>query len=336
MTRKSILFIGFGLLLTVGCSHNPLAVNPEGVEVNIKFVNLDSVLVHTPAENLKTQIEQTGIKENQILAYELGQCLGVGPLSDSGTVHRLKLFVNDPFVKRVEQRIAEKFTDLSERKTKIKEGFRYLKFHFPKGKMPEHIVFLNSHFASNVFCTEDEIGISLERYLGAKTDVIKELPDPIFQWIKDGMDAQFLERDALTAWIMTHYVPEKKGNTAEQIIRWGKIIYLTEAAFPDEEKHRIMRYSQADYDWALENEFPFWEYLVKEKLLFSESERDQANFLSEAPFTIGLPEKGPDRLGQFLGWRMVQAYMEEYPETKLADLVNIPYNTILQSYEIEE
>lgn len=336
MTRKSILYIGFGLLLTVSCSHNPLDVNPDGISIGINYIHLDSIFVNTPANGLEKAIEKSGIRSDQILAYELGQCLGVGPLADSGTTNRIKLFVNDPFVRRVEKRIHEKFTNLSERKAKINSGFQYLKYHFPNGKVPQNIVFLNSHFASNAFCTENEIGISLERYLGTKTDVIQELPDPIYQWVKDGMDAQYLERDALTAWIMTHYVPEVNGNTAEQMIRWGKIIFLTEAAFPDAEKNLILRYSPSDYQWALDNEFAFWQYLVNEKLLFSENERDHANFLNEGPFTIGLPEKGPDRLGQFLGWRMVWSYMKENPSTKLTDLIQLPYNEILQAYEIEQ
>lgn len=336
MIRKSIFWLGLGLLLTTACSHDPLDVDPAGTGVNIKFVNLDSIFVHTPEQDLQSTIKAAGTKEREVLDYELGQCIGVGRLSDTGTTRRIKLFVNDPFVSRVEKRIGEKFSDLSARKAKISEGFRYLKHHFPQGKIPSNIVFINSLFASNAFCTQSEIGIGLERYLGAQNDVIKELPDPIFQWIKDGMDARYLERDALTAWIMTHYVPEVSGNTAEQIIRWGKIIYLTEAAFPNEPESLIMRYTEEDYKWALDNEYAFWEYLVKEKLLFSDNLRDQANFLNEAPFTIGLPEKGPDRLGQFLGWRIVRSYMKENPDTKLSDLVNIPYNNILQAYEIDK
>lgn len=336
MTRKSILLIGLGLLLTTACSHNPLDVNPEGIAVNIKFVNLDSVMMNTPENHMRQAIGKLGIKDDEILAYELGYCLQIGRLADTGSVRRIGLFVNDRGIVRIEKRIREKFSDLSERKSKITEGFRFLKYHFPQGKIPSNIVFINSCFQSNVFCTENEIGISLERYLGPNTDVVKELPDSFHQWIKDGMQPQFMERDALTAWIMTHYVPEIKGNTAEQIIRWGKIIYLTEAAFPNESKAKIIRYSEEDYKWALENEFPFWQYLVKEKLLFSDNLRDQANFLNEAPFTVGLPEKGPDRLGQFLGWRIVQAYMKENPDTKLSDLVNLPYNKILQAYEIEK
>ncbi len=133
---------------------------------------------------------------------------------------------------------------------------------------------------------------------------------------------------------MTHFLPETKGNTAEKMVYWGKIIYLTEAAYPEMDINLIMRYSVSDFEWATKNEFAFWEYLVKEKMLFNENERDQMNLLGDAPFTVGLPEKGPDRLGQFIGWKMVRAYMKANPKMSLADMIKVPYNQILQEYEI--
>lgn len=334
MKPNYIISFIIGLLMTSACTHNPLDVNTEKVSLDLNFIHLDSIFVNSSEQELSASIQNSGILKNEVLAYELGQCLGVGPLSDSGTARRIKLFVNDPYVQRVEAKIAEKFDDLSDRKKVIYDGFKHLKYHFPKANYPKNIVFINSHFASNIFCTEREIGVSLERYLGAETDVIKELPDPIFQWIKDKMDAQFLERDVLTAWIMTHFLPETKGNTAEKMVYWGKIIYLTEAAYPEMDINLIMRYSVNDFEWATKNEFAFWEYLVKEKMLFNENERDQMNLLGDAPFTVGLPEKGPDRLGQFIGWKMVRAYMKANPKMSLADMIKVPYNQILQEYEI--
>lgn len=335
MKSNYIICFILSLLVTSSCTHNPLDVSVDDVNLDLNFINLDSIFVHANEQELAPAIMNSGILKNEILAYELGQCLGVGPLADSGTVGRIKMFVNDPFVQRVEKRIAEKFADTDPYEKVIFDGFKHLKYHFPEGNFPKNIVFLNSHFASNVFCTEQEVGVSLERYLGAETDVIKELPDPIFQWIKDKMDAQYLERDVLTAWIMTHFVAETKGNTAEQIVYWGKIIYLTEAAFPKMEKNIVLRYSEENLKWAEENEYAFWNYLVKEKLLFSENERDQMNFLSDAPFTAGLPEKGPDRLGQFIGWKMVKSFMKANPKMSLADMIQVPYNQILQEYEIK-
>lgn len=335
MNYKNIFYFILLLFPIISCKNNPLDVNPDKKSLNISFVNLDSIFVHSTHLNLQSTILSLNLEKEEILDYELGYCLRVGQLGDSGTVERIKMFVNDPYIKRLENRIKAKFNDLSIRKKNIEEGFLFLNHHFPKGKIPKNIIFMNSLFTSNVFCTENEIGIGLERYLGPKTDVIKELPShEIFQWIKDQMLAEYLERDILTAWIMTHYVSESKKNTADAIVNWGKIIYLTEASFPKVEKNIILRYSKKDYDWALKNEYAFWKYLVDEKLLFSENERDQANFLKEGPFTIGLPEKGPDRLGQFLGWRIIHSFMEQFPETTLEELIKMPYNTILQEYEV--
>lgn len=335
ISKRFFLFSSLFILL-IACKSDPLDIDASEVPFKTEYIHLDSILVHTPKDQLLATLKNLHQKQEELIDYQLGHCLGVGNLDDTGTVSRIKLFTNDPFIKRVEKRIDEKFMHLEAEKSNIDLGFKHLLFHFPSGKKPQSIVFMNSFFASSVFCTQEDIGIGLERYLGEKTDVIQELPSQdIFQWVKEGMNPDFMERDVLTAWIMTHYVPEDSENTIAAIIRWGKIIYLTEACFPGEKKNIILRYSASDYQWALDNEYAFWKYLVDEKLLFSTNERDRSNFLSEGPFTIGLPEKGPDRLGQFLGWRMIHSYMEANPSTKPADLIHIPYNQILQAYEVE-
>jgi hypothetical protein len=188
-----------------------------------------------------------------------------------------------------------------------------------------------------MYCTKNEIGIGLERYLGAKTDVIQELPPDVFyEWIKEAMEPEYLERDAVCAWVLTHICePGKDMNTIEAMIQWGKILYLTKAALPEHEEHVLLRYSPSDYQWALDHERAFWEYIVKQNKLFIKSETDQAAFLQEAPFTSGFDQKGPDRLGQFLGYRIVCSYMEQYDVT-LQELINKPYNELLSEYEIED
>lgn len=336
MKFKHIIFFSLLISVLLSCNSNPLDINTKDVNISLNFVNLDSIFVNFSENELKKEIKKSPILDDEILAYELGYCLEVGPLEDSGTVQRIKLFVQDPYISRVEQTIQKKFGNLSLVKKTIKEGMEHLNYHFPKGKFPQNIVFMNSRFNSSIFCTEREIGVSLERYLGAKEKVIEELPSQDFhQWIKDKMDARYLERDVLTGWISTHYVDIDNQNLAAAMISWGKIIYLTEAAFPKTDKSIIIRYTTDELKWAEDNEFAFWNYLVKEKLLFSNNEREYSNYLNFAPFTIGLPQKGPDRLGQYLGWKIIQSYMKAHPKTSLQELVKLNYNEIIQEYEIK-
>jgi hypothetical protein len=312
-----------------------LEVDISNINVKIGFVNLDSILVNVKGEK-RLEFHHSHLNNiTEIYEYNLGYCIQMANASDTGFVKSLDLYLEDPYIKRLERRIAEKFSNLNTIKSELVEGFKHLNFHFKTGKTPENIVFVNALFKSNAFSTEKQVGIGLESYLGEKTDVIKELPqEPFYEWIKEGMEDKFLTRDAICSWVMTHYVEEVDGNLAEQIVRWGKILYLTQAAFPMKDPSIVMRYSDVDYKWAIENEYSLWKYLVDEKMLFSINELNVKNLMKEGPFTIGLPEKGPDRLGQFLGFRIIQKYME-VKEVTLEQLVNTPYTEILVEYEIE-
>lgn len=336
MTLKNIFLIVLYSLFLISCSSDSLDVNISKISINTKFINLDSIFVNSKKLNLISNHHYLQDEISDIYSYELGHCLQIGKISDTAFSNSISQFINDPAISRIENRIKIKFSNLENHKEEIRKGLKHLKYHFPNGKIPENIVFMNSLFQSNAFCSENEIGIGLERYLGNKVDVIKELPsEPFYDWIKESMKSEYLERDALCSWIITHYVEEKEGNLAENIIRWGKIIYLTEASFPKMDKHIIIRYSKEKYDWANKNEYAIWKYLIDEKMLFKNNEVDKVNMLNEAPFTIGLPNKSPDRLGQFIGWKIVQKYMSKN-KISINELTKIPYNSILQEYEIEE
>lgn len=119
------------------------------------------------------------------------------------------------------------------------------------------------------------------------------------------------------------------------MIQWGKVYYILHAIYPDLPLHYVLRYQKEKYEWTEKNEEQIWKYLVTQSLVFSKNERDISNFINDGPFTPGLPEKGPDRLGQFIGFKMVYNYMDNHTKKSLEDLVNTPYNSILQEYQID-
>ncbi len=337
MIRTFFFFFALFFLVLTSCTNNRLEIDASAVKVNVDFVNLDSIITTVPTTSLPTILDKYANSSEGILAYQLGHCLGIGGFKDKGSLDRIQMFRTEPYIKRLEIQISTTFKSKSDLQSQILDGFSHLKYHFPKHPMPTTIFYINSLFVSNVFCSYNEIGIGLDRYLGAKTSVIQELPSQeFFQWMKDGMRKEYIPRDVLSEWIAKNMVTEVDGAFADKMIRWGKILYLTEAAFPNIDKHLLFRYTKNGYDWAEHNETSIWKYLVNEELLFSKNERDHANFLNEGPFTVGLPEKSPDRLGQYLGWRIVHEFMDNNESVSLQQLINVPYNTILQSYEIEE
>ena len=282
MTHKSLFYLLVLAVLCAACSSDPLDVNASDQDVSLGFVNMDSVLVNSDSSSFVSFHDDWKKTMPDIYNYQLGHCLQLPELSGPETFGRFKTFRSDKYITSLEKEIATLFNSkkLEGLEDQITEGFKRLKYHFPNQQIPNNIVFMNSLYASNVFCTETEIGIGMERYLGAESESIKALPEQEFYgWIKAAMDEKFLVRDVFTGWVSTHFMEEPQGSVIEQMIHWGKIIYFTEAAMPDQPKHIILRYEKDDLEWAKKNELAFWEYLVNEKLLFKSEELNIINML---------------------------------------------------------
>lgn len=333
MRLKNIFLIALGIFSIASCGHDPLDVDASKTALEINYVHLDSILMNTPQEELISVRKEMSTLIPELFDYQIGYVLNIGRVEDTTFVNAMMQYRNDPYIGELEKEVAATFKDLKVEKKEILEGFRYLKTHLPELKTPQTVVFQNSLFRSSAFSTENEIGIGLERYLGYKSPSVKKLPEDVyFDWMKKGFERTYMSRDAVLSWILTHVLPEAKGSLSERIVFYGKALYLTEAAFPNAPKNIIVRYTQEQLNWAEENEYSFWKYLVDQNMLFKIDERTATNMLSEAPFTAGLPEKGPDRLGQYLGWQIVRNYMKEN-KVSVEELIAIPYNEILQSYE---
>ena len=335
---NTIIFFGIGLALTLSsCGSDPLDVDVSETNLALDYLNMDSLLYNS--KDRVAALDNLPKEYQKVIEYQTYFCYQVGLNPQIPIEQDIQDFYSNLYVQRLEKSIHKKFPNPIRNHAKIIDGFKHLKYHLPKAKMPKGIVYANSYFSSSAFCTEDRICMGMERYLGKNDPVIKELPaDRFYEYIKEAMDPAFFERDAVCAWVYTHIIEVKDDEyTIESIVNWGKILYLTEAAYPELGDEIIVRYSKKDLEWALKNERQFWDFMIKQKMLYSKDEKVKQNLLHEAPFTSGLPDaqNSPDRLGQFLGWRIIHSYMEQYDVT-LQELINTPYTKLIQEYEIND
>lgn len=62
---------------------------------------------------------------------------------------------------------------------------------------------------------------------------------------------------------MTHYCTETSENYASEMMRWGKILYITQGTLPNVKTNTILRYTNKQFNWALKNESVFGSTLSK-------------------------------------------------------------------------
>jgi len=330
--------ISIGIITAIGLylfdSKNPLDANSEEVKIELSVIHLSGtdLISDTIRFNslLKSEPETINLLTNNYKTFNT---------QDTSSIEVWKSFFDQTYVKSTEEEIRKVFNNYNKVSKNLIEVFKRLKFHFPDKKYPNKIIFTNTNFGGNVYLENGIIVVGSERYIGGSNKVVQNSlpPDAFPKWLKSGFEKKYLLRDLLMSTLIYNNTipPNNQENLISKIIDWGKICVITEMALRIGNKNIdpeiLLRWTSEEYKWAEKNEKAFYKYLKINKLLFSSNEKDHAFILNNGPYTIGFSEKSPDRLGQYLGWKMVRNYIFE-EELSLTEMVNIEYKDILKKY----
>ena len=341
---KKRIIIGFALIATllislwylnVFDSKNPLDANTEKVQLDLiinpievsSLIN-DSVLFN---DFLKSEPNITEVLTNNYRR-----------ISDQDTtpIQIWRSFYNQEYVKETEKEISMVFPNYKSLSLDIIEAYKRLKYHFPNKKYPKKIIFANTNFGGNVILEHDVILVGIERYIGGNKNVIQNSlpPDEFPQWLKTGFEKKFLLRDLLMSTLISNNtIPKSKHDyLISEMVKWGKICVLTEMAMRlennDVKPEIVLRWNESQYNWAKKHEKAFWNYLKKNNLMFSTNEKNHAFLLNNGPYTIGFSEEGPDRMGQYIGWKMVRNYIFD-EDLSLSEIIKLDYKKFYDKYK---
>ena len=340
---KKRIIIGLALITTIlislWClnvfdSKNPLNANTEEVQLNLVIKPISgSKLINDSVLFIEFYKSQSNISEVLTNNYRR--------ISDQDTtpIQIWRSFYNQEYVKETEKEISMVFPDYASESKNITEAYKRLKYHFPNKKYPKKIVFANTNFGGNVILEDGVILVGIERYIGGNKNVIRNSlpPDEFPLWLKTGFEKKFLLRDLLMSTLISNgTIPKSKHDyLISEIVEWGKICVLTEMAMRLENKdiqpEIVLRWNKNQYNWANKYEKAFWDYLKKNNLMFSTNEKNHAFLLNNGPYSIGFSDKSPDRMGQYIGWKMVRNYVFD-ENLSLSEMIKLDYKKIYDKY----
>ena len=89
-------------------------------------------------------------------------------------------------------------------------------------------------------------------------------------------------------------------------------------------------YTKEKLEWCKKNEKEVWLYMVDQKLLFSSSRKEIIQFIDDGPFTSAFGNQSADRTGQWIGYQILNSYLNHHPQVTLPELMhNNNYQQIL-------
>jgi gliding motility-associated lipoprotein GldB len=227
--------------------------------------------------------------------------------SDSFWVARMQ----DTLQIKLFKEVAKKFPDFNEEQQDIEALFQHIKYYFPEFKPPRVITTTSFvDYRNRVIVTDTIALISIDNYLGSD----HEFYQGIQKYIRADFNPEHIVVDLANEYAKK-YIHQKPNTTLlDEMIYFGKQLYFNDKVIPFKTEAERISYTEAQLDWARVNESYIWRYFVEHELLYSTDSKLPSRFINPAPFTKfyleDIDSESPGRLGQYIGWQIVRAYME--------------------------
>lgn len=331
----------FALVLLIGCSESAFR-SPEAPidEVIIDSYRFDKELFALENDTSSYAQLLMDLKNNQpaFQAAYFEEIMQMCPANNPAALPLLMQFAEDSLFNVLQSEIETYWVDESEAVAEIENAAANIAALLPEQKMPGQLVFYNSGFNVAVFPDRDFIGVGLEWFLSMDSELIKLLPPEQFPMYKRrSMVKENLVPDVVRGWLLVSmYDPQKFGDVLNAMISYGKSLYALKCVLPDYEEAQVLNYSNEQWAWALENQYPVWRDMVKEEMLFERNGRLINQLTKDGPFTNGFGDESAPRIGWYFGYQMVKAYMKDHQDVALQDLAEVPAEVIMKSFNPKE
>lgn len=213
------------------------------------------------------------------------------------------------------------FGDFVDTEREIETLFNHIKYYFPEFNPPRVITTTNDvDYRNKVVVTDTIDVIALDNYLGSDHEFYINIP----RYLAANFNKEQLVVDLAKAYAEKYiYHPQRK-TLLDEMVYYGKQLYFQDLVVPFKTEAQQIGYTEAQLDWATRNEAYIWRYFVERELLYSTDSKLPGRFIMDAPFSKFYLEEidadSPGRLGQYIGWQIVRAYMN-VNEVTLKDML---------------
>ena len=218
--------------------------------------------------------------------------------------------------------IEKTYTDFNVINDEILGLFQHLKYYYPEFKTPRVITLINDvDYRNKTIVTDSIVLIAIDNYLGSD----HEFYGNIQKYLRQNFEAKQIVPDLATEYAQKHIYQPSRKSLLDEMIYFGKILYFKDVMIPFKTDVEKIGYMPDELAWAIENEPNIWEFFVERELLFETDPKLAGRFINPAPFTkfnLELDVESPGRLGQYMGWQIVRAYMENN-DTDFKDMLRM-------------
>ncbi len=306
------LLMAFFMVSCSGTGKRNLLIDVSKIEVSpVVFKRYEKQLFTINRDSFKQELKKIAPEFPVFLNTDLDDTLNLIRLND---------FITSPLNSKLYDSVQALFQNLAVFEEQLTEAFKRYRFYFPDIALPRVYSYVSglSYEYPVQFYAGDMI-VALDMYLGKDFSEYRRMGLPLYKI--ERMNRDFMVRDCINE-LYFYTILEKPGkNILQKMISEGKRLYFLDAILPEVADNIKIGYPENKLNWCRQNESKIWAFMIENEILFSSDMLVFRKFFTDGPYSNSFSTDSPARMGEWVGWQIVRAYMNRNPEITLKQLL---------------
>lgn len=278
---------------------------------------------------LQGETDYTSLDEYRNFLKVYGEnILNISSPEEPDFQEKLKSYFSNPAIMDLYRSEQEVFLDISVSNRELSSGLDLLLKEFPEIIQPKVYMHV-SGWEQKIVVTDSILSLSADFYLGSDYPHYRNY---FHDYQRKQMNPDRMVPDYLLGFMMANLSFEGKEDVLlDRMLYEGKLVYILSCLLSDRNIWECMAYSQEEYDWCKTNQSQIWKTILENQHLFTPNLRITSQYIREAPHTAFLSDQSPGRVGIWLGYQIIAAYMKQKQDLSFSELMEeTDYQQILK------
>lgn len=323
--KNNVTLVAIAIIIgCISCDKNPYHKDVTGIDVNFQINpfhhEIEETALNPSAESYKKLYDIYG----EFLNTYTTDIRRTMRIHDSiSNLQVLQAFVSDKWIRELYH-----LSDSSLQKNKktldakITNALQYYKYYFPEKPIPQFYTFITGVNYSMAI-DSNIIAIGIDKYLGPSCSFYDSMT--IESYIRRNMTPEKIPSDLMRALAECEFsTPFNEDYLLATMLQHGRYQYFVKCMLPDEPDTLLWGFTAAQLDFCEKSEGEFWKYLIStDNILFSTDFMVQKRFVEDGPFTPMFTKNSPARVGQWIGFKIIESFMKNNPDVSLEELLEL-------------
>ena len=226
------------------------------------------------------------------------------------------------------------FASIKTEEAAIKEGLKYVKYYFPDYKLPTKLItFIGPINSFGNIITIDALAIGFQMYLGKNDPIyVSEEGQSLYPtYVSRRFEPSYMATNCMKNILDDMFPLQDAGAPlCEQMVEAGKRLYFLKQVQPNVPDSIVTGYTAAQLEGCYKSEKDIWSFFVQNNLLYQKDPSFIGDYMMDGPNTAVFGDASPGFIGQFVGYRIVEAWLQKNKALTLDKVMRTPAKIIFE------